>query len=144
MPTAPRNFPVVTLGVSSSNLSRCLLNSSTQTATLSPNVIGTAAWPCVRPNITVSLSLSAKSHNVESNILSVSCCKLILSRICNATAESTISLLVAPKCIHHPESPAASAIAFVSAIMSCLVSLSISSTLSAVTISGFAISATLS
>ena len=55
-----------------------------------------------------------------------------------------ISLLVAPKCMHQPESPAASAIAFVNAIMSCLVSLSISSTLSAVTISGFAISATLS
>ena len=144
MPTAPKNLPVVTLGVNSSNRSRCLLNSSTQTAIFSPNVIGTAACPWVRPSITVSLSLSAKSHMVANNFLIVNCCRIILSLICNATAESTMSLLVAPRCIHHPASPAASAIAFVRAIMSCLVSLSISSTRSAVTISGTAISATLS
>ena len=66
----------------------------------------------------------------------------MLSLSCKATAVSTISFEVAPRCIHQPASPAASAIAFVRAIMSCLVSASISETRSLVTEVGFAIAAT--
>ena len=144
VPTAPRNFPVVAREDNSPSLSRCLANSSTQTATFRPNVIGTAACPCVRPSITVSLSRSAISHRVLINCLRASRCITMLSLICSATAESTMSLLVAPRWMHQPASPAASAIAFVSAMISCLVSASISSTRSAVTIPGSAMSAILS
>ena len=141
VPTAPRNFPVVARGINSLSLSRCLANSSTQTATFRPNVIGTAACPCVLPSITVSLSRSAISHMVPIRFSRASRCNAILSLIWRATAESTMSLLVAPRWMHHPASPAASAIALVSAMISCFVSASISSTLSAVTIPGSAMSA---
>ena len=55
-----------------------------------------------------------------------------------------MSFDVAPKCMHQPASPAASAIALVSAMMSCLVSASISDTRSLVTESGLAMAATAS
>ena len=141
VPTAPRNFPVMHRGRNSLNLSRWRLISSIHTATFNPNVIGTAACPWVLPSITVSFSLSAISHKVSISLMVDFSCNEMLSLICKATAESTISLLVAPRWTHHPASPAASAIALVSAIMSCLVSASSSSTRSAVTIPGSAISA---
>ncbi len=90
---------------------------------------------------TVSLSLSAKSAIVEINVDRTWVCCSTESLICNATAVSTISLDVAPRWMHQPASPACSAIALVSAIMSCRVSASISSTLSLVTLSGLEIAA---
>ena len=144
VPTAPRNFPVMHRGRISSSLTRWRLISSTHTATFRPNVIGTAACPCVLPSITVPDSLSAIPHIFRISPTRDCLWTSMLSLICRATAESTISLLVAPRWMHHPASPAASAMAFVSAIMSCFVSASSSSTLSAVTIPGSEISATAS
>ena len=69
---------------------------------------------------------------------------MMLSLNCKATAVSTISLEVAPRWIHQPASPAASAIALVNAMMSCLVSASISETLSLVTEVELAIDFTIS
>ena len=70
VPTAPRNFPVMHLGRISLNLTRWRLISSIQTATFSPNVIGTAAWPWVLPSITVLFSLSAITHRVSISLRS--------------------------------------------------------------------------
>ena len=43
VPTAPRNLPTAILGLLSSSLINCLLNSSSHTAAFSPKVMGTAA-----------------------------------------------------------------------------------------------------
>ena len=142
VPTAPRNFPTAMRGVASSRRTSWRRNSSSQTAALSPNVIGTAACPWVRPNITVSRSRSATSAQTPINKQSCSRNITMLSRSCNATAVSTMSLDVAPRWMHHPASPAASAMAFVNAMMSCRVSASISETRSLRTDSGLEIAAT--
>ena len=61
----------------------------------------------------VSLSLSARSHRVVNSVIKLCRCNLIESRICRATAESTISLLVALNECTKPLLLRFSAIAFV-------------------------------
>ena len=59
VPAAPNSWTTATRPRAARRRSRWRVSSASQTASLPPNVIGTAGWACVRPGITVARCSSA-------------------------------------------------------------------------------------
>src|SRR2546426_1219785 len=125
VPTAPDILPTTIRGDASRNRSLCRATSDAKTAILSPNVIGIAACPCVRPSITVRLCFDARPANTVVSSPRSSPTMWIASRSWSAVAVSRMSLLVAPRWTYLPASPShASVRARTTAMRSCRVSTS--------------------
>ena len=124
-PTAPESLPTRICSAAASNRSwlRCI--SAYQFSNFSPNVVGSACWPWVRPTVGVSLNSSARAFKTKSS------CSISSRRIAEAAliwiacAVSTTSLEVSPKCSQRDSGPTFSATAVVKAMTSCFTSASI-------------------
>ena len=96
VPTAPESLP--TRIPSSARASRCRLRSSSnaQPASFSPNVVGSACTPCVRPIWSVPRCCSARATTTASARSTPSRTRTPASRIWSASAVSTTSEDVRP------------------------------------------------
>ncbi len=97
VPTAPDILPTRIRGVTSRSRCLCRSASDAKTAILRPKVIGTAAWPWVRPSMTVRLCFAASFARAARRASRSSARIPIASRSWRAVAVSEMSLLVAPR-----------------------------------------------
>src|SRR5215813_2819125 len=80
-------------------------SSSIQTATLKPNVAGTACWPWVRPGSSASLVRSARSARWFSMLASWRRKISWARRTCKSWPVCVMFCVVAPQCTYPPASP---------------------------------------
>ncbi len=127
VPTAPEILPTATVSRARSTRSRSRCSSAYQSASFSPNVIGSACTPWVRPIIGVRRCSSARPRTASIRPAIPLTIRSQASRIWSACAVSTTSDEVRPKCSQRAAGPTFSATAVVKAITSCWVVRSISS-----------------
>ena len=132
VPTTPLIFPTEITSRARSSRSRSRSSSNAHSASLCPNVVGSACTPCVRPIITVSRCSKARCRVTVRSRSTLSSRMPAASRSCSARAVSSRSDEVIPKWTHRPASPIDSATACTNAATSCCVVRSISSTRSTV------------
>ncbi len=127
VPTAPEIRPTATVDRArrSRTTSRC--SCEYHVASFRPNVIGSAWTPWVRPIITVCRCSSARRRTTGSSASIRPRIWSVASTICSASAVSTTSEDVRPKCSQRALGPTYSATLVVKAIRSCWVVFSISS-----------------
>jgi len=104
------------------------LTSLCQRASFSPNVIGSAWTPCVRPTITVFLCSNARFSMALASPSRSFMRSSDASTIRSASAVSTTSLLVRPRWMYRASGPTCSATLVMKAITSCWTVASISRT----------------
>ena len=85
--------------------STCRPSSSIHTATLKPNVAGTACWPWVRPGSRTSLVRSARSASVVRMAASWRRKMSWARRTCKSWPVCVTFWVVAPQCTYPPASP---------------------------------------
>ena len=96
VPTAPEILPTAISAFASASRRWCRRISSTQLASFSPNVVGSAWIPCVRPMQTACLCLIACSSTASCSAARSSSSSAAASRICSADAVSHTSFVVSP------------------------------------------------
>ena len=131
MPTAPEIFPTLTTSRARSSRVRARRSSACHKASFNPKVIGSACTPWVRPTMGVSRCSRARSPTASIAPSRSARISPHASRICSASAVSSTSDDVSPKCSQRADGPTCSATAVVNAMTSCCVVCSISSTRSA-------------
>ena len=127
VPTAPEIFPTRTISRARSTRTMSRRISAYQSASFRPNVIGSACTPCVRPIIGVRRCSSARTRTASARRLEIRQDRSHASRIWSASAVSTTSDEVRPKCSQRADGPTFSATAVVNAMTSWWVVASISS-----------------
>ena len=95
--------------------------SAYHSASFSPKVIGSACTPCVRPIIGVRRCSSARARMASASASRSFRIRSHASTICSASAVSTTSDDVRPKCRYRAAGPTCSATAVVKAMTSCCV-----------------------
>jgi hypothetical protein len=96
VPTAPLSLHTATDARAARRRTRSRSTCSAHSATLAPNVVGSAWMPWVRPIITVSRCSRASSTRVRSSSVAAAISRSHASRIIQHHAVSTTSLLVSP------------------------------------------------
>ena len=127
VPTAPDSLPTLMTALARRTRSMSRPISAYQSASFSPNVIGSACTPCVRPIIGVRRCSNARSRTAADSASRSARMRSHASRICSACAVSMTSDEVMPKCSQRADGPTCSATAVVNAMTSCCVVRSISS-----------------
>ncbi len=104
VPTAPPMSTRKSRSSRRSSRSVCAVSSSIQTATLKPNVTGTACWLCVRPAIGTAADASACLDMPRSTLASRSLTARCASRSTSTSAVWVMFCVVAPQCTQPPYS----------------------------------------
>ncbi len=127
VPTAPEIAQVAMSALAWTSRSRQRANSACASASLTPNVVGSAWTPWLRPMVTVSLCSKARRLSAASSA-SMSASRMSEARdSCTARQVSSTSDEVMPWCTKRASGPTISARWVRKAITSCLVSRSMSS-----------------
>ena len=127
VPTAPEIAQVATSLRASTSRSRARENSAYATASLTPNVVGSAWMPCERPMVRVSLCSNARVLSAASSRSTPAISRSAARTNCTFKQVSSTSDEVSPKCTKRASGPTNSARWVRNAITSCLVTRSISS-----------------
>jgi hypothetical protein len=96
VPTAPESFPTRIPSSARATRSRSRASSNAQPESFSPNVVGSAWTPCVRPICSVSRCSSARATTAANAASSPAMISAPASRICSESAVSTMSEDVSP------------------------------------------------
>ena len=122
VPTAPEIAPTTTCANARSRRSALRCASNANPASFTPNVVGSAWTPCVRPTHSVCACSRARVTKASASARAPGTITSPTARSCSASAVSSTSEEVNPKWIQRPASPAEEASTSTNAAMSWSVS----------------------